>query len=266
MIRSLRSFALALATAGLAAALTVLSAPSAAADHRPGHAPGSAASNTHTSKKFQGVKANTGTVTHCVKDGRDVLTLSDDFRTPDAPAPHWQIVDGSGRTYLLQRLLVKSPAGGADRLNKSITVPAYIHDIAKVQIWCAWAETLLGETCFDTTLPMGLDMDGMTRTAETAMFAGVKANTGHAIFSRSGGVATIALSSDFVVPDTPAPHWQLVDSRGNAYLLNRLDIKGDKFNRTITVPDYIADIAKVQIWCAWAETLLGEAAFATPVH
>ncbi len=28
---------------------------------------------------------------------------------------------------------------------------------------------------------------------------------------------------------------------------------------------YIADVAKVQIWCSWAEALLGEAAFESPV-
>jgi len=225
-----------------------------------------AQNNTHTSKPFQGVKANTGTVTHSVRDGRDVLTLSVDFKAPDAPAPHWQIVDGAGRVYLLQRLMIKSPAGGPDALNRSIVVPSYIHDIAKVQIWCAWAETLLGETTFGMTLPTGLDLEGMTRMMDTTTFTGPKANKGHATFTRSGGVATITLSDDFVVPETPAPHWQLVDSRGNTYLLNRLVIKEDKFNRTITVPEYVGDVAKVQIWCAWAETLLGEATFATPVH
>jgi len=31
------------------------------------------------------------------------------------------------------------------------------------------------------------------------------------------------------------------------------------------VPSYVRDIARVQIWCAFAETLLGEASFETPV-
>ena len=47
----------------------------------------------HTSKKFTGAKANTGTVTHTVVNGKNVLTLSADFVTPDTPDPHWQIVD-----------------------------------------------------------------------------------------------------------------------------------------------------------------------------
>jgi len=57
----------------------------------------------------------------------------------------------------------------------------------------------------------------------------------------------------------------VVDSQGNAYLLQRLVIKGDKYNKSIVVPSYVRDIARVQIWCAFAETLLGEASFETPV-
>ncbi|HKA01332.1 MAG TPA: hypothetical protein VKE70_32685 [Candidatus Solibacter sp.] len=47
--------------------------------------------------------------------------------------------------------------------------------------------------------------------------------------------------------------------------LQRLVIKEDKYNKSITLPSYIRDVAKVQIWCAWAETLLGEASFDAPV-
>ena len=109
----------------------------------------SRADNEHTSKSFQGVKANTGTVTHVQDGNKEVLTLSDDFIVPDAPAPHWQIVDALGNTYLLEALKIKG-----DKINRQITLPAYIHDIAKVQIWCAWAETLLGETSFVSTIDL----------------------------------------------------------------------------------------------------------------
>jgi hypothetical protein len=68
-----------------------------------------------------------------------------------------------------------------------------------------------------------------------------------------------------VIPDTPAPSWQIVDSKGNTYLLNQFRIKGDKTNRMITLPSYIKDVAKVQVWCTFAEVLLGEAAFDTVV-
>jgi hypothetical protein len=73
----------------------------------------------------------------------------------------------------------------------------------------------------------------------------------------------LRLSPDFTVPDTPDPHWQVVDSKGTVYLLQRLGIKGDKVNTAITLPGYIKDVAKVQIYCAWAEAVLGEAPFAT---
>src|SRR5262249_6461840 len=98
-----------------------------------------------TSRTFTGAKANTGTVTLSMKDGRNILTLSDDFKTPDTPAPHWRLVDSAGNTYLLQRLKTK---GQEDKGNRTIEVPEYIHDIAAVQIWCAWAEVVLGETTF----------------------------------------------------------------------------------------------------------------------
>jgi hypothetical protein len=32
-------------------------------------------------------------------------------------------------------------------------------------------------------------------------------------------------------------------------------------NRSITLPSYISDVAKVQFWCAYAEVVLGEASF-----
>jgi hypothetical protein len=99
----------------------------------------------------------------------------------------------------------------------------------------------------------------------TGKFAGVKAKTGACTHSKDGKANVLTLSDDFVVPDAPAPHWQVVDSKGNAYLLNRLKIKGDKYNKSITVPAYVPDIAKVQIWCSWAEALLGEASFESPV-
>lgn len=105
------------------------------------------AQHMHTSKRFSGPKANQGTVTHAQEGGKHVLKLSADFKVPDTPDPHWQIVDSKGNVYLLQRLGIKD-----DKVNTQITLPSYITDVAKVQIWCAWAEVVLGETTFDTTL------------------------------------------------------------------------------------------------------------------
>jgi hypothetical protein len=100
---------------------------------------------------FAGAKVNGGNVTHTVKDGKHVLTLSSDFQVPDTPDPHWQVVDSTGTVYLLQRLGVKSLGGLAkDRTNTSITLPPYVRDVAKVQIYCSWAEAVLGEASFPT--------------------------------------------------------------------------------------------------------------------
>ena len=92
-------------------------------------------------------------------------------------------------------------------------------------------------------------------------FKGAKVNGGTVTETMQGGRIVLTLSDDFVDPKTPDPHWQVVDSKGNLYLLQKLSIKGDGFNKSITLPAYIKDVAKVQIWCAWAESLLGEAAF-----
>jgi hypothetical protein len=109
---------------------------------------------SHTSKTFAGAKVNKGTVTHTMTNGQHVLTLSPDFQVPDTPDPHWQVVDSTGRVFLLQRLNIKNGVLGlaGDKLNRSITVPAYISDVAKVQIYCSWAEAVLGETTFDQTV------------------------------------------------------------------------------------------------------------------
>jgi hypothetical protein len=107
------------------------------------------ADDAHRSSKFEGPKASKGTVVHTVESGKNVLTLSEDFKTPDAPAPHWQVVDSHGHVYLLKRLVIKG-----EKFNKSITLPEYIHDIAKVQIWCAWAEVNLGEASFQKPLQL----------------------------------------------------------------------------------------------------------------
>jgi len=107
-------------------------------------APNVFADEGHKSGPFQGPKANTGFVTHTTQNGNSVLTLSDDFKAPDTPDPHWQVVDSKGNTYLLQKLSIKG-----DKMNRKITVPKYVPDIAKVQIWCAFAETNLGEAAFE---------------------------------------------------------------------------------------------------------------------
>jgi hypothetical protein len=104
------------------------------------------AQDAHTTGQFQGPKANKGHVTHSTRDGKSVLTLSDDFVVPDTPDPHWQVVDSDGQVYLLDKLKKKALLG--DKYQKEIVLPAYVKNVSKVIIWCAWAEANLGEASF----------------------------------------------------------------------------------------------------------------------
>ena len=103
-------------------------------------------------------------------------------------------------------------------------------------------------------------------------FSGAKVNGGTVTMAVKDGKTTLTLSKDFQVPDTPDPHWQVVDAHGNVYLLQRLGAKSlgglakDRINTTITLPAYVKDVASVQIYCAWAEAVLGEAPFGTATH
>src|SRR4030095_2428585 len=102
------------------------------------------AGDGHKSGPFQGEKANTGFVTHTTEGDKSMRTLSEYFVSPQTPDPHWQVIDSKVNTYLLQKLMIKG-----DKMNKSIEVPKYVHDIAKVQMWCAFAEVNLGEATFE---------------------------------------------------------------------------------------------------------------------
>jgi hypothetical protein len=102
----------------------------------------------------------------------------------------------------------------------------------------------------------------------SSQFQGPKANQGHVTHSTQGGKSVLTLSDDFVVPDTPDPHWQLVDSDGNVYLVDKLKTKafiGTNHKKEIIVPSYVKNVSKVVIWCAFAEVNLGEASFSSPV-
>ncbi len=107
-----------------------------------------AQSGSHASSQFQGPKANKGTVTHSTKDGKSVLTLSDDFVVPDTPDPHWQVVDSDGNVYLLDKLKTKAFIGTSYK--KEIVLPSYVKNVKKVVIWCAFAEVNLGEASFSS--------------------------------------------------------------------------------------------------------------------
>lgn len=140
MIRIIRRFSVGLPAVALLAVGALAATSAFAGGEGNSHMMG----GKHMTGAFKGAKVNGGIVTHEIKGGKNVLTWSDDFKIPDTPAPHWQVVDSKGNVYLLQRLKIKD-----DKLNRSITVPSYVPDIAKVQIWCAWAEALLGEASFE---------------------------------------------------------------------------------------------------------------------
>jgi hypothetical protein len=107
-----------------------------------------AANGAHTSSKFEGPKANTGTVTHTVENGKSILRVSADFKVPDTPAPTWRVMDSKGNVYTLDAFKIK--AGNGEK--REVVVPSYVHDIVKVQVYCAWAEVLLGETAFTSPI------------------------------------------------------------------------------------------------------------------
>jgi len=100
----------------------------------------------HMSSKFEGPKANMGTVSHTVENGKSILRVSSDFKVPDTPAPTWRVVDSKGNIYTLDAFKIKAGE------KREVVVPAYVHDIVKVQVYCAWAQVLLGEASFSMAI------------------------------------------------------------------------------------------------------------------
>src|SRR5258708_24299206 len=98
-----------------------------------------AAQSPHTSSKFAGPKANTGTVTHSVDNGKSILRVSADFKVPDTPAPTWRVIDSKGNVYTLDAFKIK----GGNGEKREVIVPPYLHDIVKVQVYCALAELIM---------------------------------------------------------------------------------------------------------------------------
>ena len=105
------------------------------------------------------------------------------------------------------------------------------------------------------------------QTQTSRPFSGAKVNGGTVTSTVKNGRTVLTLSADFVMPDTPDPHWQVVTNDGQIFLLQRLGVKSlgglakDRVNMSITLPDYVKSVASVQIYCSWAEAVLGEAPF-----
>jgi hypothetical protein len=113
---------------------------------------------------------------------------------------------------------------------------------------------------------LGLAVANTGLAAEmTLPFTGKAVNQGTVSHQVMDGKHVLTMSGDFPIPDSPDPHWQVVDSQGHVYLLDRVKLKDEKIRRSITLPAYVPDVARVQMWCAWAEVVLGEAPFTQPV-
>jgi len=119
---------------------------------------------------------------------------------------------------------------------------------------------LMASVSFAAAAPAALD----NHTFTTGAFKGIEVNGGTATVEKKDMKWMLKVSSDFKIPNSPAPHYQVVDAAGNKYLLDRLTIVGDKTKRQIVLPSYVKSVAKVQIWCSFAEVLLGEASLAKP--
>jgi hypothetical protein len=132
-----------------------------------------------------------------------------------------------------------------------------------MRMWRKWMTA--GVAAFVVMALMMMVGGAVAADQTSGPFMGKAVNGGTVTVSQQGGKTTLTLSKDFAVPGSPDPHWQVVDTQGTVYLLDRLKLKDDKINTSITLPRYVPSVAKVQIWCAWAEVVLGETAFAAPV-
>ena len=128
-----------------------------------------------------------------------------------------------------------------------------------------WAATA-GVSIVASGVPLHVMAAG-THIAATKPFSGPAVESGTAALTREGGRYRLTLSDDFSIhQEPPDPHWRVVDRQGNVFLLDKLAVDGGKTNKSIVLPPYIRSVAKVQMWCAFAESVLGEAPFAGPVN
>ena len=125
----------------------------------------------HTSAHFQGPKANTGTVTHYVENGKSMLKVSDDFKVPDTPAPTWRVVDSKGNIYTLDAFKIKS----GNKEKREVVVPSYIPNIAKVQVYspgrrCCWARPASRPRSCSVHSPLVSSLGGAERSVSPFLF------------------------------------------------------------------------------------------------
>src|SRR5437763_16330272 len=81
---------------------------------------------------------------------------------------------------------------------------------------------------------------------QSNQFQGPKANKGFVTHSNRDGKSVLPLSDDLVVPDTPDPHWRVVDSEGQEYdpdKLRKNALLGDKYQKEMSVPGYVKKVS-----------------------
>ncbi len=121
-------------------------------------------------------------------------------------------------------------------------------------------------SAFATPKQDNMKMEKMMMSMTSGKFVGIEVNGGTVTLSKEMGKNVLRLSKDFMIPKTPSPHFQVIDKDGNAFLLKRITIAGDKTNLDVALPKYIKSVKSVQIWCSFAEVNLGEAKFAKAIE
>jgi hypothetical protein len=80
-------------------------------------------------------------------------------------------------------------------------------------------------------------MGFLSMVAATGLFVASNGFAAEAhITSQSEGVKAKAVSDDLKIPEAPAPPWQVVDSKGNVYLLTPLKTKDGKVSVEYVIP------------------------------
>src|SRR5438876_10394493 len=95
-----------------------------------------------------------------------------------------------------------------------------------------------------TALVIAVTSSFAQESHKSGPFQGAKANKGFVTRSTPNGKSTLTLSDEFIPPQTPDPEWEVVDSNGKSYLMDRLMTKGEKVKKSIVEREYVSDIAK----------------------
>jgi hypothetical protein len=102
-----------------------------------------------TTTRFTGKEVDRGTVTHEVKNGQHILTMSADFKLPGTPDPHWRVVDSKARS-----ICWTASSSTRTRSIAPSACPSTSRTSPRSRCGVAWAEVLLGEGAFGSPIAM----------------------------------------------------------------------------------------------------------------